>query len=50
MYEPFVNEISFKTLYKTNFIKSEFIEKKGFYDCVCLITALHHIMNPEAII
>lgn len=50
MYEPYVNELQFKTNYKTNFYKTEFLLKNNYYDCVCLITALHHIMNPDAVI
>lgn len=50
MFEPYVNELPFKTSYKTNFYKSEFIRETNRYDCICLITALHHILNPEEVI
>ena len=54
MFEPYVSELQTKTNYKfnTHFIKETFDDFKGDvkYDCVMLITALHHIMNPEKVI
>lgn len=55
MFEPYVAELKTTTKYKfdTHFVAKPFEEygcvaKK--YDCIMLITALHHIMNPTEVI
>ena len=54
MFEPYVNELQTKIKYNfaTHFVKETFDDFKEDikYDCVMLITALHHIMNPEKVI
>ncbi len=56
MYEPYVNEDTRNEKayesFKRNFIKEKFDEKKRKpkYDCVFLITALHHVMNPLSVL
>lgn len=57
MFEPYVAELKIDKQYnfETHFIKQPFDEYGNNgdtikYDCIMLITALHHIMNPLAVI
>lgn len=57
MFEPYVAELKVDKNYdfETHFIKHPFDEvQKDLhgvkYDCIMLITALHHIMNPLAVV
>lgn len=54
MFEPYVSELKIDKKYdfETHFIKQPFDEYNNAvkYDCIMLITALHHIMNPLAVV
>lgn len=61
MFEPYVSELKIDKKYnfETHFIKEPFDEYNSKtqsevgdikYDCIMLITALHHIMNPLAVV
>ena len=57
MFEPYVAELKADKKYNfdTHFIKQPFDEYNDNdtnvkYDCIMLITALHHIMNPLAVV
>ena len=55
MFEPYVAELKVDKKYNfdTYFIKQPFDEYNNSsikYDCIMLITALHHIMNPLAVV
>lgn len=58
MFEPYVPELKIdgqKYDFATHFIKEPFDEYNSEiqgvkYDCIMLITALHHIMNPIIVV
>lgn len=55
MFEPYVPELKIdgqKYDFETHFIKKPFDEYNSDikYDCIMLITALHHIMNPLTVV